>query len=1061
MKIRYISFAIALIFVLFARRLPVSAEGPSPLCDSPMPIADYPRPANDNGWGIHWGPGAASQDPAAVGFFAEQVDEMGIKWVKILNRGTDFAMDGVVDALTARKIMPVLRIQEQDMEALYPPDVRRLVQHYRLRGVPYYELYNEPNLLDEWPAGASIDIGRVADVWIPVAAAVQDTGGFPSTPALAPGGHWEDMDFFRTFLREVRRRAENGDKLAYQALCGKPGVWIANHNYGLNHYFDYPRDTVNMEPVMVTEAEKRWYGIDDTIVNGLNQTRNRADRPFYVGDSLMDDSNGFFKFYAQVEIFREEIGYTPPVIVTEGGWLYGDNQDPRYPPVNETYLTNETMRGYEYMLTEAPDFLLSWQPWILCNFACNGTDGRFEGHAWFKSRSEDDVLDIVNQLKASPGRAMTRLNGGNGLPGWVGESPASPAGTPVSPLVRTPTELLLDAALRLGRQTFQMIGGSDAIRILADPLAAANRFLVQNVTSRLATVDIAGQVITLSPYGDAVVEIRPRMESAEVGEAVPLTISEVYAGRMSVVRLPDEDEAAFQARLAFDGTVMTTTTAITAGGGVVGVELENPYPFGVAEYRRLSCDENRGMANLFIEVLNAAGQPMDGVKLLFNTADGKNPFNTFTGEKGPGKAEFALVSGVSHGGEWTIEVDSASGGSPRAVGLRTTLPDDPCPSRGNTTGHYSYKVVFQEGAGRGVPVERTPLQVVPEEWTFPRPRSLDGAVFSPKALSEWPRPEGDNGLGLHFLPVPQLNEYALDLFIYHLKELDMRWTTLYYDNPDILELAAPKFRDAGIMVIWRPALRPYDQYPARRAEQEIESLRMSGMPPYIQLYNEPTVGQEWEGNEADLGGYRRNFIDAADAVYQAGGYVGFQDVDVASLTALIQQIKGEGKDYLFSEAFFVPHCYGSNHPPAYPYDELNQADRGTTIETDYNASVLCFLKFAQVWQAEAGFVPPMIMGEGGWATSILEDGRYPRMTEETHREYHLAMFNWFKSGQLSNGDPLPDYLFAVTPWLISGAGAMQFEENGWFYSKLTGTKYETVEAVRAMPPFVRRFGWDN
>jgi len=71
------------------------------------------------------------------------------------------------------------------------------------------------------------------------------------------------------------------------------------------------------------------------------------------------------------------------------------------------------------------------------------------------------------------------------------------------------------------------------------------------------------------------------------------------------------------------------------------------------------------------------------------------------------------------------------------------------------------------------------------------------------------------------------------------------------------------------------------------------------------------------------------------------------------------------------------------------------------------------------------------------------------------------MFNWFRTGVLSDGKPLPDYLFAVTPWLVSAAGNMQFEENGWYYSKLTGTKYETIEAVRAMPPFERRFGWER
>ena len=466
------------------------------------------------------------------------------------------------------------------------------------------------------------------------------------------------------------------------------------------------------------------------------------------------------------------------------------------------------------------------------------------------------------------------------------------------------------------------------------------------------------------------------------------------------------------------------------------------------------------MANLFVEVLDELGNPLDGVKLHFDTADGGHPVYAFSGDKAPGKAEFPLIAGPGRGGNWTVEVDAASGGSPQVTGLRTDLPDDPCPGRGNTTGHYSYRVVFQRGAPRGVPLPREPLQVVPTDWTFPLPRSIpsSGQSTPVRPLDRWPRPKGDNGRGLHFLPIPAFDEYALDLYIYHMLELDMRWATVYYGDENTLRLAAQKFHDAGMMVLWRPQVRPYEAYPDPLVQRDVEILRQAGMPPYIQLYNEPTVGQEWDGRAFDFDLYAGNFIRAADALYQAGGYIGIQDVDPANLARLLQTIQDQGKSYLLSEAFFVPHCYGSNHPPAYPYDAQNQADNpGATIYDDYNASVLCFLKFAQVWQDQVGFVPPMIMGEGGWNTGILEDGRYPRITPEMHRDYHLEMFEWFRTGRLSNGQPLPDYLFAVTPWLVNAAGQMPFEEGSWFYSRLTGTKYETVEAVRALPPFVRQF----
>ena len=57
------------------------AEEPLPLCDNPVSLEDYPRPENDNGWGIHWGPGGAAQEPAAISFFTQELQAMNIRWV--------------------------------------------------------------------------------------------------------------------------------------------------------------------------------------------------------------------------------------------------------------------------------------------------------------------------------------------------------------------------------------------------------------------------------------------------------------------------------------------------------------------------------------------------------------------------------------------------------------------------------------------------------------------------------------------------------------------------------------------------------------------------------------------------------------------------------------------------------------------------------------------------------------------------------------------------------------------------------------------------------------------
>ena len=138
--------------------------------------------------------------------------------------------------------------------------------------------------------------------------------------------------------------------------------------------------------------------------------------------------------------------------------------------------------------------------------------------------------------------------------------------------------------------------------------------------------------------------------------------------------------------------------------------------------------------------------------------------------------------------------------------------------------------------------------------------------------------------------------------------------------------------------------------------------------------------------------------------------------------------------------FFIPHPYGLNHPPDYVQD-MN--------------GVLGFLPFADIFKQEIGFVPPMIAGEGGWKYKADDDPRYPPIDDALHRDYHVAVFNWFKTGKLSNGQDLPDYLLAFCPWLLFGG-----DTSGWIDS-YEGTRTMTVEAVKAMSGFTRKFSWER
>ncbi len=320
----------------------------------------------------------------------------------------------------------------------------------------------------------------------------------------------------------------------------------------------------------------------------------------------------------------------------------------------------------------------------------------------------------------------------------------------------------------------------------------------------------------------------------------------------------------------------------------------------------------------------------------------------------------------------------------------------------------------------------------------PTPRPMNLADWPPMTLQEWPRPANDNGLCIHNTAVAYNDEAEVDLQVSRLQALNMRWTLVHYGDELQILKAAPRYRDAGIMVVWRKNVRAYDRY--YDWGRDVQLLLDLGLPPYMQLYNEPALSAEWDGQPIDQQLFLDNFILAVEQVYNAGGYVGLQFVNDDWLIAALREIRARGGEQVFQRMFLVPHPYGLNHPPDYTADQNG---------------VLGFLHQARLVEAEIGFVPPIIAGEGGWKWNATDDRNFPPIDAELHRDYHVELFNWFRTGVLSNGEPLPDTLFAFCPWLLSDRG----DDSAWFDS-FAGDRTLTIEGVKGIPLFVRRFSWE-
>ncbi|MGE5602948.1 MAG: hypothetical protein ACM30E_07840, partial [Nitrososphaerales archaeon] len=348
-----------------------------------------------------------------------------------------------------------------------------------------------------------------------------------------------------------------------------------------------------------------------------------------------------------------------------------------------------------------------------------------------------------------------------------------------------------------------------------------------------------------------------------------------------------------------------------------------------------------------------------------------------------------------------------------------------------------------------------------------RPPTVVLTEENTRHLRGFPRPPRDNGIGLHFHL--DLRDDFIAKSVEHLQEIRATWTLIYAGDELQTERAARACFSAGIMPVVRPARlvnQDFDPLPFLQGLRR--AWRATGWggpvePLYLQLYNEPEDPREWTAGVAPADGPQRfgsAWAARAPQIVDAGAFVGIQVLDRPGFDAAVDAVARNHRQDIWQRAFFVQHNYGQNHPPAYPYDPIKQqVDPGTTILQDHIAA-LKFLAHATWMQERLGFVMPVIGGEGGWWMYDDEDKHYPKVDWPLHAQYHKEMYEWFRNGVLSNGEATPDYLFSITSWI---AGSWTFAAQNWWDNPLspTGKLDLSIEAMRSIPEFVRRFSWDD
>jgi len=120
--------------------------------------------------------------------------------------------------------------------------------------------------------------------------------------------------------------------------------------------------------------------------------------------------------------------------------------------------------------------------------------------------------------------------------------------------------------------------------------------------------------------------------------------------------------------------------------------------YKLVEARRMTPCENRGMHNIFIKVVDAAGNPVDGVTFVQTPAgqSGNVLDKMVSGTKGPGLAEFVMWHFANYDVYATIDGTNPAS-SDIAQGLNSNFVDEAACADGgggNTLFHNSFSVVF-------------------------------------------------------------------------------------------------------------------------------------------------------------------------------------------------------------------------------------------------------------------------------------------------------------------------------------------------------------------------------
>jgi hypothetical protein len=359
-----------------------------------------------------------------------------------------------------------------------------------------------------------------------------------------------------------------------------------------------------------------------------------------------------------------------------------------------------------------------------------------------------------------------------------------------------------------------------------------------------------------------------------------------------------------------------------------------------------------------------------------------------------------------------LMLDSGSAVPPTWTPLSTLLPPTATPATA---------VATRQATETPLPVPtNTPVTPSPTPSVTPSPSPTGSVTPDIRPLNDYgdhevipieafPRPRGDNGWGIHWIPTTSQEREAVDRFVNQVIAMHIKWVVFLNEGSNIgsNDYLVSRLVDAGIMPvmrIYRSNISPYDG----DIGDMVAHYRARGVY-YYQIYNEPNANEENSQGFANPNQYAIAWAATARDVIDNGGLPGIGALSPGGaydhysfLAGTLAALRYNGDQGLLNHAWLSVHNYHGTRP----LDDPN--------------GFLLFRKYDEIVRVQLHRSMPMIGTEGG---SYSPDPQVERQLLTYQYSY------------MRNAEP---YFFAFSHWLLAnkegGAWDEQWEWQALFRS---------------------------